>query len=160
MEVPKNILLALSLAFCVVCVVLAVTPASQTNVPTPKFDDPNRGWSGEVVYDFLVTEENRCDFDVVYEVPNGFTEKYPVRPTIYRKVVYPPPERNPYVAKTTRSKMLELLKDENVILSNAITHSHGKKTVTFPEYLNEVMDPPPLQEALDADARETWFDKN
>ena len=48
MEV-KNYLLALAPVFCVICVVLAVAPGSEMNMPTPNFVDDNRDWSSEVV---------------------------------------------------------------------------------------------------------------
>mgnify|MGYP006150133189 CR=1 FL=1 len=57
----------------------------------------------------------------------------------------------------TRTSLLNTLQNEEVTLSNAITHSHGKNTVSFPKYLNDIMRPPDLETALTRDARVTWY---
>ena len=61
---------------------------STTTATTSMFVDPSRNWDESVLYDFLVTDEKRCDFDVLYEMPVSLEQggKYPKRPTVYRKV--------------------------------------------------------------------------
>ena len=125
---------------------------SNEEIPSDYWTDPDREWDSSVLYDFLLTDQKRCDFDVKYEIPTEYM-KYPTRPTIYRNVVDP----HHFYGTTHRKNLLEILVDREVVLSNAITHSHGRNSIPFSDYLNYVMAPVSLENALTRDAATTWY---
>ena len=113
-------------------------------------EDPQRDWDDAVIYDFLATQPERCDFDIFDELPKFF-ERYPSRPSIYRSVVDP----NDFHNKTARKFLLDLMQNEKIEIP-ADFSKKSKSFVTFLDYVSEIMRPASLENLLARDPSITW----
>lgn len=144
---------------------------------TPHEDEePEVGaeWDDAHVYDILLEDLHRCDFPRVHV--NGSASKaleackepgndclglgtdWAEHPWVFTRVNDNLHLRRNGPRSCGKAGMLRRHGDRQVVLSNAITHSHGRNYKSLTQYMSEDMVPPTTQEELLAmNASDTWY---